>query len=130
MPENTFLFGLIIGISAAIVPGPVIIMIITQTLKRGFVAGILVALGPFTVDALVMIPASFTLQSFLAAREAQAIIAILGFIFLSYLGINTILSTPKEALQVDISQINALLPKTFFSCYRDGIITQLLSPYA
>lgn len=117
--------GFILGITTALVPGPVIFLILTETLRGGARSGLSIVLGPFTADALVMIPAALLFQSLLTSRLTQFVIAMIGGVFLGYLGIKTILDAPKEITLPGEGQTHS-----FFYSYQKGFLTQILSPFA
>lgn len=87
--------GLFIGFSIAAPIGPIGVLCIRRTLAEGRAAGLLSGLGAATADAVYGSIAGFglTLVSGLLLRQ-QNHLSLLGGIFLCYLGLRTLRSTP------------------------------------
>ncbi|HTK09802.1 MAG TPA: LysE family transporter [Ktedonobacteraceae bacterium] len=94
--ETNFLFrGVLIGLSIAAVVGPMSILCIQRTLRRGFPYGIVSALGIATADGLYGCIAGFGLtviSGFLVHQQLW--VHGLGGLFLLYLGCKSLLSPP------------------------------------
>jgi threonine/homoserine/homoserine lactone efflux protein len=93
----TFLQSLIIGFSIAAPVGPIGVLCIRRTLVHGRMTGLLSGLGAATADAIYGAIAGFglTLVSGMLVDQSWWI-RVIGGIFLCYLGITTLLSTPAE----------------------------------
>ncbi len=91
MDMSSLLKGVAFGVSMAAVPGPIFFLIVQRTLAEGFLTGLLCGLGAITADAIYALIAAIGLtfiMQFLLAY--QSMLAILGGIFLIYLGIVTL----------------------------------------
>ena len=54
-----FLFaGLVLGLSGGLVPGPLLTLVASETLRHGAAAGIRVALAPLLTDAPIILATS------------------------------------------------------------------------
>lgn len=96
--DLTFLFrGILIGFSIAAPVGPIGVLCIRRTLTEGRAAGLVSGLGAATADALYGCVAGFglTLISNFLVRQ-QWWLGLIGGLFLCYLGVKTLLSTPAE----------------------------------
>ena len=90
---NWFLHGLLIGLAIAAPVGPIGILCIRRTVANGRLSGFLSGLGAATADAVYGSIAALgltALSSFLIAQ--QKMLALMGGIFLCYLGIKTVLA--------------------------------------
>lgn len=117
---NTYLLsGIILGFSAGITPGPLLTLVISQTLKHSLRDGIKVALAPILTD-LPIILLTFLLLSRLAQMKFFfGIISILGGFFVLYLAQETFFQGPIQL------NLNGVKPQSI----RKGIMTNLLSPH-
>ena len=104
MDFSLLLRGLIIGFSIAAPVGPIGVLCIRRTLAEGRLAGLLTGLGAATADALYGCIAAFGLtfiSSFLVRQ--QFLLAVVGGVFLCYLGVRSFLSAPAEGAAPDLA---------------------------
>ena len=93
--------GSLIGLSVAAVVGPMSVLCMQRTLRRGFLYGILSGLGIATADACYGCIAAFGLTVIAAFLvHEQVWIRLVGGLFLLYLGIRSLLSRPAEQAAV------------------------------
>lgn len=113
--------GILIGLSSGIVPGPLMTLVISQTLRHGFKEGAKVAVAPFLTDIPIIVVIIFTLSIFKNIDLFLGIIALLGACFLLYLAYE---SFTIKGFDVDTKDIR---PQSI----RKGVVTNLLnsSPY-
>ncbi len=92
-----FLRGLVIGFSIAAPVGPIGVVCIRRTLADGRAAGLATGLGAATADGMYGCVAGFglTFVSSLLINQ-QMWLRLFGGLFLCYLGIRTLLSSPAE----------------------------------
>jgi len=83
--------GIALGFAAGISPGPMLVLVISQTLHRGWRAGNLVALAPLLTDAPIILLFLFILHNLPLAVLHW--LSILGGMFLIYLGVETARAT-------------------------------------
>jgi threonine/homoserine/homoserine lactone efflux protein len=115
--DITFFYkGLIIGISIAAPVGPIGVLCINRTLSSGRMVGLLSGLGAATADAFYGSIAAFGLTFISAILVQQALwFRLIGGAFLCFLGIRTLLSTPKNnALKQDTPNLLNAYGSTFF----------------
>jgi threonine/homoserine/homoserine lactone efflux protein len=91
------LTGLLLGLSAALTPGPLFLLVVSQSLRRGTLAGMQVAVAPLLTDLPI-----FGASLWLAQRLSQqpfwlALISLAGGLFLCYLAWETFRSHPPSA---------------------------------
>jgi threonine/homoserine/homoserine lactone efflux protein len=90
--------GLVIGFSIAAPVGPIGVLCIRRTLAEGWASGLVSGLGAASADAIYGCVAGFGLtfiSGFLVSQQTW--LRLIGGLFLCYLGIKTLLSTPSEA---------------------------------
>lgn len=124
---SQFIAGFGLGLATAVVPGPIFVLLIVETLKYGWRAGAAVAAGPVIIDAFVMLPLALVLQGFLTSRPLQMIFGLAGMAFLLYLGGNMIMIAWRSGDIEDIRDVKAVSPAVSF---RRALTAQLLSPMA
>ena len=90
------LLGLSLGLSAGLSPGPLLTLVITRSLARGFWAGLRVALSPLISDAPIVV-LSLLLFNALPPLFEQAV-TVVGGLYVIYLGIDTIRSARHASL--------------------------------
>ena len=109
--------GLLLGLAMGILPGPVMAIIIAQTLQEGFWGGIKVSIGSLVLDIL-KVSLVFFLFSFLPNNPLVfAIIGLVGACFLLYLASSIFMFQPNTSL-VGV-RINSLFL---------GIVSNFLNP--
>jgi threonine/homoserine/homoserine lactone efflux protein len=111
--------GAILGLSAGIAPGPLLALIISETLRYDIKSGIKIALAPVITDAPIialtlMLSASLSEFSFLLG-----VISFAGAVFIFYLGIDSI-RTKGTVVEIDT---------TPSSSFKKGIFVNALSPH-
>jgi threonine/homoserine/homoserine lactone efflux protein len=118
----TFLVtGSILGLSAGFAPGPLLVLVISETLQHDLKAGMKVALAPVLTDLPIIIFSLLVLVKLSRFHNILAIISILGAFFILYLGIKNIKikgvhidkeTSPQRSLQKGIL-VNALSPHPY-----------------
>ena len=94
---NFFLRGLSIGFSIAAPVGPIGLLCIRRSLADGLLVGLFTGLGAATADAVYGGIAGFGLTAVSSVLVAYRVwLALLGGLFLCYLGIRTFVSAPAK----------------------------------
>ncbi len=114
-----FLTGFTLGISAALAPGPLQTLVISETMQHNSRAGLKVALAPLLTDAPIVMFTVFILSRISDFTHILGLITISGAIFLGYWGIQNMkaANVPTEKVKLTPHSIR----KAFF--------TNLLSPH-
>jgi threonine/homoserine/homoserine lactone efflux protein len=110
------LIGLGLGAGAGLAPGPLLALVITTSLARGFGAGLRVALSPLVTDS-IMIAVSVLLVRELPARAA-GVLGVVGGLYVVWLGIE---SLREQTVGVETDDGPDAL--------RRGALVNLLSPH-
>jgi threonine/homoserine/homoserine lactone efflux protein len=112
-----FTYGISLGLAAGLSPGPVMALVISETINHGRKEGIKVALALLVTDIPIIL---FTLLVLTYLKENNIIfglLSIFGGIFLAYLSMDNF----KAAERVSVISIR---PGSF----RKGVIANLLNP--
>ena len=122
MTDNTLQFisaGILLGLSAGLSPGPLLTLVITQTLKHNRKEGIKVAMSPLITDLPIILTAMFILKKVSEFNLILALISFSGGVFLAYLGIESVRIKKLNVDQQDLSKSESL---------KKGIIANFLNP--
>ncbi len=117
METDSLLFGIIFGLAAGLSPGPLITLVVSETLKNGKKEGIEVAISPLISESPIILFVLVILSSVAENSILMGVISLLGACFLIYLGLSN-LRAVKESKD-HLGKDNALLR---------GITTNLLNP--
>jgi len=110
--------GILLGIYAGLSPGPMLLLVVSQTIKHDFKEGLKVAFAPLISDIPIII-ISLIIISFLEGyKSILGIISILGGVYLVYLAYESFKFKP---LKVDVVVRN---PKSL----RKGVTLNLVNP--
>lgn len=109
------LLGAGIGFVAGVSPGPVLTLVVTETLKSGWVRGAAVAAGPLLADGPIVLIA-VTVYSDLPATVVPAI-SVVGGVFLLYLAVTNAVGARRATLPISEFRASA----------RGGLVTGLLA---
>ena len=112
---TVLLKGLAFGVTMAMIPGPIFFLIVQRTLAEGAATGFLCGLGAVTADATYALVAAIGLTFIMKfLLSYQALLSLLGGLFLIYLGIITFFQQPSEE-QVDVKDTR--LVSAYFSTF-------------
>jgi threonine/homoserine/homoserine lactone efflux protein len=113
-----------VGLSGALVPGPMLTVTVSDSVEKGFLTGPLVVLGHFIVEIILIV---FILAGFswlVGSTEVAIIIGTIGGIMLIYMGYTTSKS------KVDLSDISDTdEPSSKYESILKGIVTSVSNPY-
>ena len=111
--------GTILGLSAGFAPGPLLALVVSETLQHNIKAGIRVALAPILTDLPIIIFSLIILVNLSHFDQILGFISIIGACFLLYLGIGNI-----KTMGVDLNE-QADTQKSL----QKGIFVNALSPH-
>ena len=116
---NFLLIGIILGLSAGFAPGPLLALVISETLRHDIRSGIKVALAPIVTDLPIILISLFILAKLSNFHTVLGSVSIGGGVFLLLLGYQ---SLKTQGVDLDIQLAN---PKSLSK----GILTNFLSPH-
>ena len=112
------ILGVTMGLTAGLSPGPLLMLLISETIKRNRKAGILVACVPLITDLPIVLISIFVLQSISNYHFILGIISLLGALYLGYLAFENI---KLKHFDPDIDELRS-------KSLKKGIITNFLNP--
>jgi threonine/homoserine/homoserine lactone efflux protein len=113
------LSGSILGLAAGISPGPLLTLVVSETLRHNRKAGMAIAIAPILTDIPIVIASVFILTKLSDADFVLGTISIIGAFFMGYLAYENI---TVKGLEISIRQAKE-------TSLRKGIIANVLSPY-
>jgi threonine/homoserine/homoserine lactone efflux protein len=112
-----------VGLSGAMVPGPMLTVTISDSLKKGFIAGPLVVLGHVMAELSIIILIFAGLGWFIGSNTAVFIIGTLGGFMMLLMGYRIIGSNTINEIQREDGISNSYGPVL------NGILTSLSNPF-
>jgi len=100
-------------------PGPLLFLVISETIKGDKVNGILIALSPILTDLPIIIATVYGLKAIGDVQTILGILSIIGALFLVYIGVQNLRLV--QPASIDNRNYNNSLKR--------GVITNLLSPH-
>jgi threonine/homoserine/homoserine lactone efflux protein len=121
MTDNLWQFisaGVLLGLTSGLSPGPLLTLVLTQTIRHNRAEGIKVALSPLITDLPIILITVLILGRLAQFDIFLAIISFIGAIFLGYLGV--------ESLRIRELNFDVKDPKS--GSLKKGIIANFLNP--
>jgi len=118
-PQITFLLsGVVFGLSGGLSPGPLLTLVVSETLKHGTREGIKVSMAPLLTDLPIVLVTVFLLSHLAELWPLLGVVSLMGAVFLAYLGYD---SLSFKGIDIDIEHIK---PESI----KRGVITNFLNP--
>jgi len=116
---NFLLTGIILGLSAGLAPGPLMTLVVAETLRHGFKAGLRVALAPIITDLPIIALTLLLLRELTGFNTIMAVISCVGGLVVLYLGFQAFRTKGIEIIKAE-PKINSLFK---------GVSVNFLSPH-
>ena len=116
---KVFIVGVMFGLSSGFSPGPLMTLVVTQTVKHSVREGVLVAAAPILTDAPIILFSFFILKELSTVEPVLGTIAAAGGLYVLYLSFETFRIGP---VRVEASSIQ---PRSV----RKGMLVNVLSPH-
>jgi threonine/homoserine/homoserine lactone efflux protein len=113
------LSGVIFGLSAGISPGPLLILVITETLNYGMKEGIKVACAPLITDLPIVLTSTLIFSRLSYFAPIMGLISLCGAFVIGYLGYESI-AAKGMTITAGVAKPQSL---------RKGMITNFLNPH-
>jgi threonine/homoserine/homoserine lactone efflux protein len=118
-PFELLLSGLVMGLAAGISPGPLLALVVGETIRHDRRMGIRVALAPLITDVPIVLLSLLLLSRIAGYRNVLGIVSLAGAVFIGYLAYESLRSRGMETGSIPQR------PRSF----RKGLITNALSPH-
>ena len=116
---NFLTIGTILGLSAGFAPGPLLTLVISETLQHDIQSGVKVALAPIITDLPIIILTLFILAKLSNFHNILGIISLIGGFFILFMG--------YESIRTKGVELN--LQETKTKSLTKGILANALSPH-
>ena len=123
-----FVTAFIVGLSGAMMPGPLLTVTIAESARRGFIAGPLITLGHAILEIALIIALLAGFSIYLQIPAVTSIISAIGGVFLLYLGFNMAKDAIKGQVILDSNQNATGKGKNMHPIWA-GILISLSNPY-
>lgn len=111
--------GIILGLSAGFAPGPLLTLVISETLHHGMKSGLKVALAPIITDFPIILLTVFILAKLSNFNILLGLISLLGGVIVCYLGYE---SLKTVAVNMDAQTMHS-------KSLRKGIMVNAVNPH-
>lgn len=122
----TFLNAWGVGLSGAIMPGPLLMVDIRESYRRGFWTGPLMVLGHAILETALVIGLFWGLGKLIAHPVAKGVLGVLGGLLLLWMAWGMLKSGGKEGLEL---QADEQAQKKTMHPIVAGIVVSLTNPY-
>jgi threonine/homoserine/homoserine lactone efflux protein len=118
-PLLFLLSGAVLGLAAGISPGPLLTLVVSETLRQNRKAGMVIAIAPILTDIPIVTASVLVLTKLSGANVVLGTIAMVGALFMGYLAYENITA---KGIEISVRQAKE-------ASLRKGIIANVLSPY-
>ncbi len=116
---NFLTIGTVLGLSAGFAPGPLLTLVISETLQHDIQSGVKVALAPIITDLPIIILTLFILAKLSNFHNILGIISLIGGFFILFMGYESIRT---KGVELNLQETK---PKSLTK----GILANALSPH-
>jgi len=111
--------GMLLGLAAGVAPGPLLVLVISETLKHNIKAGIKVSIAPLVTDVPIILLSLLILSRLADYKPVLACISILGGLFILYLSYECL---KTRGVELNIASVRA-------GAFKKGVVTNALNPH-
>ncbi|OPY40609.1 MAG: LysE type translocator [Methanoregulaceae archaeon PtaU1.Bin222] len=119
---QTFLLGLMIGLTGALVPGPTLVATINASVRGGWATGLRISAGHALVEACIFVLIILGIGSIGISGQYSTVIAVIGGTALLMFGILTLRSAGSAIPEGKAESVVA-------NPYLAGFLTSIANPY-
>lgn len=120
-----------IGFSGALMPGPMFLVTVVQSIRRGYTIGPLIVVGHAFLEFITITALYLGLSSVMTSVVARVSIGLLGGSILLWMGVGLFSFARKASLKLNLesNQVTIIKPHTRYNPILTGIITSFINPY-
>ena len=111
--------GILLGLAAGFAPGPLLVLVMSETLRHGIKAGMKVSIAPLITDVPIILVSLLILNKLAQFRPILGCISIMGGLFILYLGYD---SLKTKGVELNLAPVKA-------GSFKKGVITNALNPH-
>jgi len=121
-----------VAFSGALVPGPMLTLVVTSVTQRGFWTSFFIVVGHSILELAVVVSFYLGVLKYLDNPIVLKVISALGGAFLIYMGANILVSIFRKKIKLNLdttSDKNRIDSKNTFIIVGKGILISLANPY-
>ncbi|MBA4386648.1 MAG: lysine transporter LysE [Verrucomicrobia bacterium] len=118
-----FLMAFVVGLSGAMMPGTLLVVTITESSRRGGIAGPMIVLGHAVLEGLLVVAVAFGLAGFLTSPWVKIAVGLAGGIVMCLMGADMVRSARIISLDVASGGGRRMHPVLA------GVVVSLSNPY-
>lgn len=118
-----FFSSFIIAISGALMPGPVLTVTISESSRRGFIAGPMIILGHALLEMVLLLLIVFGLANYLLNPKVIGLIGVIGGLILFLFAL--LMLKDLKSLSIDLTETKPASGSPFLA----GILMSVANPY-
>jgi threonine/homoserine/homoserine lactone efflux protein len=111
--------GTLLGLAAGVAPGPLLVLVVTETIRHNTTAGIKVALAPMITDVPIITLAMLVLPRLPHFEVILGAVSLIGALFIGYLAYDSFRTKGIHLNSADIRSRSL----------KKGVVTNLLNPH-
>ncbi|MGD8993290.1 MAG: LysE family translocator [Desulfobacterales bacterium] len=111
--------GILLGLAAGFAPGPLLVLVISETLRHGIRAGLKVSIAPLVTDVPIILVSLLLLNRLAGYKPVLGCISLLGGLFILYIAYE---SLKTRGVELNLSSVKA-------TSFTKGVITNALNPH-
>ncbi|MFH1835173.1 MAG: LysE family transporter [Methanobacteriota archaeon] len=117
--EVIFLLGLgfIVGLSGALIPGPLLVYTINESLKKGGWTGVKVIVGHMLVEVAIIMLIAVGLSSLISSPRSSTAISLVGGAMLIYMGVRSFTDAEVEINAKKTVSYGLIAGGSFFTAF-------------
>lgn len=123
-----FVTAFLVGLSGAMMPGPLLTVTIAESARRGFKAGPLIVLGHAILELALIIALMAGLSFYLQKSTVTTVISLIGGAFLIFIGLNMVKDVLKGRVTLENSK-NETNKGVNMHPVMAGILVSLSNPF-
>ena len=112
-------FGLVMGVTAGLAPGPLLTLVVSETLQHGISAGVKIALAPIISDAPIVIAILLVMGQVSNFNDFVGVLSLLGGFYVLYIAYDS--ARFKESTNHNAGARTKSITK--------GVLANVLSPH-
>lgn len=127
-----FFGAMIVAFSGALVPGPMLTLVISSVAEKGFWTSFFIVVGHALLELAVVAAFFLGLLKYLENPLVSRIIGILGGVFLFYMGIDILVSVFRKKYEIDFKSVlkeRTMNTRSTGIIVLKGILVSLMNPY-
>ena len=119
----------IVSMSGVITPGPVLTVTVTESARKGFIAGPLIVIGHIMVEAVFIAALFFGLGLFLGSQTVRTLLGFAGGVTLSWMGYGLLKSAYGKELSLSTEPLGSPQDRGKMGSVFNGAVATLSNPY-